>query len=132
MHDMRSPGVVRSRLGLIVEGDLQFPVCSLSSCAPKIKASSFNYLGGKNDGERVPDGKLTPGQGAIVSFGTVQPQSDIIVGVNPALLGIASVGNPVILQGARTERYAFFITVEAKKAVNLSELDWHVSVAAPN
>jgi len=131
MFDIRSPGVVRARLGLISEGELTFPICSLASCAPKIKASSIVYHGGKNHGEAVPGGKLTQGQTALITFGTVQPASDIIVGVNPDLLLDANVGNPGILPGARTERYPFFIVVEARKVIVLEDLSWFVSVCAP-
>lgn len=127
--DMRTPGSIARNLGLMPEPGTTFPTCSLASRAPKIKAVKFTYLSGKDEGELVKDGKLTPGQTAVVHFGSIMPRGDILVGLNPALLGVAVVGNPVLIPGTKTERSQLIITVEAKKAINLAELDYHICVS---
>jgi hypothetical protein len=126
---MRTPGALTRELGLMPVHSLEFPICSLSSYAPTIRTADITFLGGKEDGEVVPEGKLKVGQTAILAFGTVMPRGDILVGVHPGLLRAGVVGNPVILPGSRTTREHFYIIVEAKRAINLLELPWHVSVA---
>lgn len=93
-----------------------------------LRAGTMTFQGGKQDGETVPVGKLTPGQVVVLNFGHVKVQTDCLVGVAPGLLGVANVGSPGLLpRGYEGELY---ITVQAIKAVALDELDSHATVAA--
>lgn len=85
------------------------------------------YSGGKNDGEPVTE-KLKSGQTAlIVLHAEVKPNFDCFLGVNPALVGKASVVHTgILVTGIRQD---VMVAVTAIKETDLSELEWVVSLA---
>lgn len=78
--------------------------------------------------------KLKPGQTAVITFYRgLRPQSDLLIGVNPALAGIAQVTHPGWISAARAPEPAadLVIAVTAVKEVDLGKFEWLVSVGAP-
>lgn len=91
-----------------------------------LRAGQMRYLGGKQDGEVVPVGKVAPGQTVVLSFGHVKLSCDCMVGVSPSLLGVAGVGSPGLLP--RGYEGELFVTLQAVKGLALDELEHHVTM----
>lgn len=95
-----------------------------------LRAAKLRYQGGKQDGEEAEVGKVSPGQVVVLSLGHVKLTADIMLGVHPALLGVANVGSPGLLP--RGYEGELFVTLQAVKSIDLADeaaLPWFVSVA---
>jgi len=78
--------------------------------------------------------RLKPGQTAVITFYKgLRPQSDLLIGVNPALAGIAQVTHPGWISAARAPEPPadLVIAVTAVKEVDFGKFEWLVSVGAP-
>jgi hypothetical protein len=78
--------------------------------------------------------RLKPGQTAVITFYRgLRPQSDLLIGVNPALAGIAQVTHPGWISAARAPEPPadLVIAVTAVKEVDFGKFEWLVSVGAP-
>jgi hypothetical protein len=90
--------------------------------------------GGDEAAEASAGVRLKPGQTAVVTFYRgLRPQSDLMIGVNPALMGIAQVTHPGWISSARPPEPAvdLAVSITAVKEVDLSKFEWLVSVGAP-